>query len=57
MKFHVKWLNYDVTHKTWEPWSYLRTTDQLIQYLRDNDMSSIIPKYFRDVNNNNAEDP
>ena len=57
MKFHVKWLNYDVTHNTWEPWSYLRTTDQLIQYLRDNDMSSIIPKQFRDVNNNNAEDP
>ena len=48
MRFHVKWLNYDSTHNTWEPWQSLRTTDQLHKYLRDNDMVKTIPKQFRD---------
>ena len=57
MKFHVKWLNYDSTHNTWEPWSSLRATDQLHEYLRENNMTSIIPKEFRDIKNNNTENP
>jgi Chromo (CHRromatin Organisation MOdifier) domain len=47
MKFHVKWLNYDSTHNTWEPWQSLRTTDQLHKYLREHDMYYTIPKQFR----------
>ena len=44
MTFLVKWLNYDSTHNTWEPWKALRTTDQLHAYLRENNMSKVIPK-------------
>ena len=47
MKFYVKWLNYDSSFNSWEPWKALRTTDQLHKYLRDNNMSHVIPKEFR----------
>ena len=57
MKFHVKWLNYESIHNTWEPWSSLRTIDQLQKYLRDNDMQNVIPKQFRDLEYNNTEVP
>ena len=29
MSFHVKWLNYDDSHNTWEPWKSLRLCDAL----------------------------
>jgi hypothetical protein len=47
MTFHVKWLNYDASHNTWEPWKSLRMTDQLHDYLRENNMVNIIPKEYR----------
>jgi hypothetical protein len=47
MRFLVKWLNYDDTHNTWEPWKSLRMTDQLHDYLRKNNMKAVIPKEFR----------
>jgi RNase H-like domain found in reverse transcriptase/Integrase core domain/Chromo (CHRromatin Organisation MOdifier) domain/Integrase zinc binding domain len=44
MKFLVKWLNFDDSHNTWEPWNNLRLTDALHDYLRLKGLSSIIPK-------------
>ena len=43
VKFLVKWLNYDESHNTWEPWANLRLTGILHNYLRLNGMSKIIP--------------
>jgi hypothetical protein len=47
MRFCVKWLNYDSSHNSWEPWKSMRNTDQLHKYLRENNMTYIIPKEFR----------
>lgn len=44
MSFHVKWLNYDDSHNTWEPWKNLRLCDALHVYLRNNNMSRFVPK-------------
>jgi hypothetical protein len=44
MSFHVKWLNYDNSHNTWEPWKNLRLCEALHVYLRNNNMSRFIPK-------------
>ena len=46
MSFHVKWLNYDDTHNSWEPWKNLRLCEALHVYLRDNKMKHFIPKNF-----------
>ena len=35
MSFHVKWLNYDDSHNTWEPWKSQRLCEALHDYLRD----------------------
>lgn len=47
MKFYVKWLNYDSSHNSWEPWKSMRSTDQLHKYLRENNMFNVIPRKFR----------
>ena len=44
MSFHMKWLNYDSSHNTWEPWKNLRLCTALHDYLRDNNMSKHISK-------------
>ena len=41
---HIKWLNYDDTHNTWEPWSRVRLTDALHSYLKTVNLSRLIPK-------------
>ena len=33
LEFHVKWLDYDESHDSWEPYSALRDTSQLHEYL------------------------
>ena len=43
MSFQVKWLNYDDTHNSWEPWKNLRLCEALHEYLRDNKMKHFIP--------------
>ena len=50
MTFLVKC--YDSSHKTWEPWKSLRTTDQLHDYLSENNMKSVTPKQFKKPSNN-----
>ena len=42
--FFVKWLNYDESHNTLEPWESLRLTDALHDYLRLHNTKKLIPK-------------
>jgi hypothetical protein len=45
--FKVKWLNYDDSHNSWEPWNALRTCDKLHDYLRSNQkLKKLMPKNF-----------
>ena len=57
MKFLVKWLNYDSNRKSLELWKSMRTTDQLRKYLRDNNISYVIPKEFLNITPVNREEP
>jgi hypothetical protein len=47
LQFQVKWLGYDNTHNSWEPWKNLRGTKQLHDYLIQNKLHGLIPKEFR----------
>jgi hypothetical protein len=47
LEFLVKWLGYDDTHNTWEPYKEVRDVDKLHDYLRTNNLPKIIPKKFR----------
>ena len=42
LKFLIKWLGYDTSENTWEPWKNLRTNSIIHAYCRANDMTSII---------------
>lgn len=43
MEFLVKWQGYSDDANSWEPYSGLRDTDQLLAYLRANRLRSLIP--------------
>jgi hypothetical protein len=43
LTFLTKWLGYDDTHNTWEPWKVC-VVEILHTYLRANTLSKIIPK-------------
>jgi hypothetical protein len=45
--FLVKWLGYDETYNSWEPWKNVRDTDKVHDYLRANNMANFIPKKFQ----------
>ena len=47
LEFQVKWLGYDVTHNSWEPYANLRDSDHLHVFLRQNNLLRLIPKTFR----------
>jgi hypothetical protein len=49
LTFHIKWLGYDDTHNTWEPWKEVRDVEVLHTYLRANDLTKIIPKKFSNI--------
>ena len=49
LSFLVKWLNYDSSMNTWEPWGNLRLCEPLHTYLRAHSMSSLIPRSIRDA--------
>jgi hypothetical protein len=51
MIFKVHWLGYGPESDSWEPYSELRDTEQLHEYLRANRMISLIPKKFRQHDN------
>ena len=42
--FPVKWLNFNDTQNTWEPWSGIRLTDAVHAYLRTVNLARLIPK-------------
>ena len=46
LSFLVKWVGYDDTHNSWEPYANLRDVQVLHDYLRSHDMSNHIPKKF-----------
>ena len=47
LEFHVKWLNYDESHDSWEPYAALRDTAQLHEYLRLHKLEKLIPRKFK----------
>lgn len=47
LSFRVRWKGYDASEDTFEPWSNLRTTVQLHDYLRKIGKESLIPRQFR----------
>jgi hypothetical protein len=49
LKFRVKWLGYNETHNTWEPWKNLRKTTALHQFLIARNMKHRIPKEFKSL--------
>ena len=48
LKFLVKWVGYDDSHNTWEPWSNVRDNIILHQYLKDNkQLKSLVPDKYK----------
>lgn len=47
LEFKVRWLGYNETADTWEPWKELRKTEQLHVYLRSKGLDRLIPVEFR----------
>jgi hypothetical protein len=47
LEFKVKWLGYEESESTWEPWKTVRTTAQLHNYLVSVNLHNLIPKDFR----------
>jgi len=47
LMFKVRWQGYTVENDSWEPYKYLRDTEQLHAYLRANRMVSYIPAKFK----------
>jgi hypothetical protein len=48
LRFKIKWLGYDETHNTFEPWANLRDMEVLHRYLIENNLRHIIPKKFQE---------
>ena len=47
LEFQIQWLGYDSTYNSWEPWHNFRDVECLHDYLKNNDMSFLIPKKFK----------
>jgi hypothetical protein len=50
LRFMIKWVGYDETHNSEEPWKNLRDLEILHTYLRDNGLEKIIPVKFKNIN-------
>ena len=46
MKFRIKWLTYDDSRNSWEPYSNLLDVDILHDYLSRHNLAKLIPKKF-----------
>ena len=44
MEFLVRWTGYDMSSNSWEPYKALMHVDKLHEYLRENQMRSLIPR-------------
>ena len=47
IEFQIKWLGYDCSHDSWEPYANVRDLDILHDYLSQKKLSQLIPKKFR----------
>ena len=47
LEFHIKWHRYESSYSSWEPWHNFKDVEFLHDYLRDNNMSFLIPKKFK----------
>ena len=47
LKFKVKWLTYNESHNSWEPWANLREMEILHQYLIQKNLRQLIPFKFQ----------
>ena len=47
LEFQVKWVGYDDSRNTWEPYSALRDLKPLHEYLSETNLKSLIPTKFR----------
>ena len=48
LKFKIKWLGYDETCNSWEPWSSSRQMRILRKNLIEQNMLNIIPRKFKE---------
>jgi Chromo (CHRromatin Organisation MOdifier) domain len=47
LEFHVRWLNYDESHDSWEPYAALCDTAQLHEYLRLHKLEKLFPQKYK----------
>ena len=47
LEFFVSWMGYDQSYDSWEPYANLRDTDHLHSYLREKNLTQLIPSKFR----------
>lgn len=48
MEFKVRWQGYTPEYDSWEPYSELRDTEKLLEYLTTNRLKSLIPNKFKE---------
>ena len=48
LQFKIKWLGYDATYNSWEPWANLREMEILHKYLIVQNLRHLIPIQFKD---------
>ena len=46
LTFRVKWLGYDESHNSWEPWKQLMNTEKLHEFLIKVNQRNLIPRKF-----------
>ena len=47
LQFFVSWMRYDQSYDSWEPYASLRDSDPLHSYLREENLTQLIPSKFR----------
>jgi transposase InsO family protein len=47
LEFLIQWMGYDSSYNSWEPWSNFRETECLHDYLREKNLSHLIPTKFK----------
>jgi hypothetical protein len=47
LEFKVKWLSYDESHNSWEPWVNLREMETLLLYLIQKNLRQLISFKFQ----------
>ena len=47
LQFFVSWMGYDQSYDSWEPYANLRDSTHLHSYLREKNLTQLIPTKFR----------